>query len=122
MNDGVDLGPVERRQRDDGAAPYVGLVVTSGVEDDRQPGRIADCAQRRHRRLAYERVGVVGGKRSETGDDRWFRTLLFATGEGGHLDHTGIGVVEGAEKRNISVMSGDLGRTAAHRHGRIGEC
>ena len=90
-----------------------------------RPGRIADGPERRHGRFANEGVVVPGGEGAQAGHHRRpvriVEATLLAAGEGHHLDHRGVVVVERGEEGHGAVAGGQLGGPAPHARAGVGE-
>jgi hypothetical protein len=69
---------------------------------------MTDGSEGGDRGLAHEWVAMVKTELGESPDDRGIVGLLFAGGEGRHLDDGRIVVVERSEERHTGVASGEL--------------
>ena len=108
----VDLGPVEGCQGDDGSAPD-GRLVPGGGEDGREPGRVPmapSAATAASRTRASSWPAARAHRRATTAALRIVEATLLATGEGHHLDHRGVVIVERGEQGH-----GAVGRRPARR-------
>ena len=117
----VDLGAVERRQREDGAAAHGGLVTTGG-EDGGKAGGVAEGAERGHRSLAGEGVVVRTGDGGESGDRTGAHRgrAELAERPRARFDHGDVVVAEECEQRpgGRAEPGGEVG--GAPPHGRLG--
>ena len=117
----VDLGAVERREREDGAAAHRGLVTARG-EDGGKAGGVAEGAERGHRSLAGEGVVVRtgdGGERGNRTSAHGGRAEL-AERLRARFDHADVDVAEESEQRpgGRAEPGGEVG--GAPPHARLG--
>lgn len=117
----VDIGALERRQREYRPAPHRRLV-GHRREDRGEAGVVADRSERRYRCLSHERVVVEAGQVSKASDGAGFGTGSLSARPGGGLDDGRMRIVEKVDDRWVDPVSGDLECRDPYRMIAVAEC
>ncbi len=119
---GVDVGPVEWGERDDGASTHRGLVVERSEDGGLPRMQRTEGGDGR-----FSSQGVVVGERLvfQCGDDLGIGDLEFAEDERGQFGEVGVvaeeGLHPGSELWTTEVACGEFERSALHDRGGIVE-